>query len=85
VIRHPDTDQKASKAVATGVLKAMAEIDLVVDDQKVSPTCSIGNATSNVELYLNRELHLNSANDALYWTKDKGRNRVKVGSVINTL
>lgn len=65
MIRHPDTDQKASKAVATGVLKAMAEIDLVVDDQKVSPTCSIGNATGNAELYLNRELLFKSADDAL--------------------
>jgi hypothetical protein len=65
VIRHADTDQKASKAVATGALKARAEIDLVVDDQEVSPTCSIGNATGNAELYLNRELLLKSADDPL--------------------
>jgi diguanylate cyclase (GGDEF)-like protein len=84
VILLPDTNQNESEAVATRILLAIADIDLKIDAQKVPLTCSNGTATAYSELNLNREILLKSADDALYRSKDKGRNRVEIGLTINT-
>ncbi|SIT07694.1 GGDEF domain-containing protein [Neptunomonas antarctica] len=83
VVLLPYTNQQDSEAIATRLLSAIHEIDMSVGSQKVSLTCSIGIATGYAKPGQNREMLLKSADDALYQAKDKGRNRVQVGTSIN--
>lgn len=83
VILLPDTNQQDSETIATRVLLAISNIGLSVDSQVVPLTCSIGVATGYAELNQNREILLKSADDALYLAKNRGRNRVQIGSTIN--
>lgn len=83
VILLPGTNQQDSEVIATRVLLAVAEIGLSVGSKTVPLTCSIGIATGYAKLNQNREVLLKSADDALYMAKNKGRNRIQVGTTIN--
>ena len=84
VVLLPDTNQQDSEAIARKALKAIANIGLYVEGLQVSLTCSIGIATGYAQQDQNREGLLKSADDALYLAKNKGRNRVQIGSTIGT-
>lgn len=83
VVLLPDTNQQDSEAIATKAIQAIANIGLYVEGLEVSLTCSIGIATGYAQLDQSREILLKSADDALYLAKNKGRNRVQIGSTIN--
>lgn len=83
VVLLPDTNPQDGKIIAARVLMSIANIGLGVDSHKIPLTCSIGIATGYAELDKNREILLKSADDALYLAKNKGRNRIQVGTTIN--
>ena len=78
VVVLPETDEAGAKAVAENILSSIR--DLKIPHEKNDSgngvvTVSIGIATGNSMIYQNSEEYLKRADDALYLSKNEGRNK----------
>jgi diguanylate cyclase (GGDEF)-like protein len=76
VVVLPDCDLEHTRLWAERVRKQIAETPLVIDNQTVCITISIGIASSNSTVYKLDEV-LRLADTALYTAKNAGRNQVQ--------
>ncbi|MEQ8768554.1 MAG: diguanylate cyclase [Planctomycetota bacterium] len=76
VVLIPETPLETAYQVADKIRIAIAEAGLVVEEQRLDVTISIGAACFNGENFGSRTAFFNSADSALYRAKHEGKNRV---------
>ena len=77
IIILPNTDEKGARIIAEKVLKNVRECDIPHESNDVADyvTVSIGVTTCNVDATSNGEDYIKRADEALYKSKNGGRNR----------
>jgi diguanylate cyclase (GGDEF)-like protein/PAS domain S-box-containing protein len=78
VILMPETDQEKALQAAERLRQTIAEFPILLSDENISVTTSIGVACCDSQDDLRLEILLNRADEALYQAKHMGRNRVCV-------
>jgi|GEM_PF-1654099 len=78
VILMPETDHEKALQAAERLRQTIAEFPILLSDENISVTTSIGVACCDSQDDLHLEILLNRADEALYQSKHLGRNRVCV-------
>jgi diguanylate cyclase (GGDEF)-like protein/PAS domain S-box-containing protein len=78
VILMPETDHEKALQAAERLRQTIAEFPILLSDENISVTTSIGVACCDSQDDLRLEMLLNRADEALYQAKHLGRNRVCV-------
>jgi len=71
----PNTNEDETWTVAEKLVKAISNISLNINNEKLHMTCSIGGATTTPDYQDDKEYLIKQADDALYQAKSNGRNR----------
>lgn len=81
VVLMPNTDERGAKHIADKIRHQVESLDFRVDGERAPVTISIGGITHTPKETQGQELFVASADEALYKSKENGRNQVTLYEV----